>query len=119
MSGSSDKRVRVWEAAAGSLLHTEKVNSVSFSGDGMRTVSGGTDILVRVWDAGTGGVMRVIEAQHDVYSVSLSADGSVFVSGGEPHGVWDATTVSADGTMIASGGMGHKVCVKPPQAPCS
>ena len=34
--------------------HTERVNSVKFSSDGMRIVSGSDDNSVRVWDVVTG-----------------------------------------------------------------
>jgi WD40 repeat protein len=56
VSGSWDKSVRIWDASTGAEVrklegHTNGVNSVAFSADGMRIVSGSHDESVRIWDA--------------------------------------------------------------------
>jgi WD40 repeat protein len=50
-----DKTVRIWDASTGAELnvlrgHTNLVNSVAISRDGMRIVSGSNDKSVLVWD---------------------------------------------------------------------
>jgi WD40 repeat protein len=56
VSGSLDKRVKVWDADKGVETltlkgHTDGVMSVAFSPDGKRLVSGSWDHTVKVWDA--------------------------------------------------------------------
>jgi WD40 repeat protein len=55
-SGSSDKTVRLWDAATGAHLHTlerhaDAIMSVAFSPDGSILASGSSDKTVRLWDA--------------------------------------------------------------------
>ena len=50
--------MRVWDASTGAALqqlngHTDRVNSVAFSYDGIHIVSGSSDKSVRVWSATT------------------------------------------------------------------
>jgi WD40 repeat protein len=81
--------VRVWDASTGAELnvlkgHTDSVNSVAFSTDGMRIVSGSYDKTVRVWDASTGAELNVLKGHTDsVNSVAFSTDGMRIVSGSQ------------------------------------
>lgn len=55
VSGSSDKTLKVWDAANGHETltlkgHTSPVSSVVFSPDGKRIVSGGDDKTIKIWD---------------------------------------------------------------------
>ena len=56
-AASDDRTVRVWDVAAGHLLHTLRghagpVNAVAVSADGQAIVSASEDETLRVWDAG-------------------------------------------------------------------
>ncbi|KAF2807561.1 uncharacterized protein BDZ99DRAFT_489245 [Mytilinidion resinicola] len=76
-SASSDKTVRVWEAATGSCRsvlegHTSWVSAVAFSPDGQLVASASDDNTVRVWEAATG----VLEGHTSyVNAVAFSPDG--------------------------------------------
>jgi WD40 repeat protein len=69
--------VRVWDASTGAELnvlkgHTDSVNSVAFSRDGMRIVSGSYDETVRVWDVSASAGLNV----DSVHSIALSRYGT-------------------------------------------
>jgi hypothetical protein len=72
--------------------HTDKVVSVSISGDGGMAVSGSKDQAVKVWDLGTGHCTRTFTGHRGwVYSVVMSRDGRLVASGGQDKTcrVWD------------------------------
>ncbi|MBW4522204.1 MAG: TIR domain-containing protein [Scytolyngbya sp. HA4215-MV1] len=128
-SGSSDKTIKLWDAATGKLLHTleghqNPVWSVSYSPDGKTIASGSFDKTVKLWDVATGKLLHTLEGHQDrVTSISYSPDGKTIVSGSFDKTVklWDAATgkllrtlqehqdpiwsvsYSPDGKTIASG----------------
>ena len=77
----------VWDVESGAELrkfegHTDRVTSVSFSGDGKQVVSGSWDKTVRVWDVESGAELRKFEGHTTwVTSVSFSGSGKQVVSG--------------------------------------
>jgi WD40 repeat protein len=80
VSGSDDKTVRVWDASTGAELnvlrgHTDSVNSVAISRDGMRIVSGSDDKTVRVWDASTGCRAECAQGPHQLGQVGCDFEG--------------------------------------------
>jgi hypothetical protein len=106
VSGSHDRRVRVWDLSGGSCTavlegHTEEVTSVAVSADGRTAVSGAADNTVRVWDLAGGRCTAILEGHTGwVRSVAVSADGRTAVSGAADNTVrvWDL----AGGRCISS-----------------
>jgi WD40 repeat protein len=83
VSGSSDRTVRLWDAATRVELQrlkgrSERVTSVAFSPDGRLVVSASHDNTVRLWDAATGAAQHTLEGRlYSVSSVALSWDGNI------------------------------------------
>ena len=81
VSGSSDKTVRIWDAASGVPIgeplqgHSRSVSSVSFSPDSTRIVSGSSDKTVRIWDTVSGAPIDEPLQGHS-HSVAFAPDGA-------------------------------------------
>ena len=89
--------------------HTDRVESVSFSPDGMTLASGSSDDTIRLWDVSTGELLKTLTGQKgDVMSVSFSPDGKMLASGDYHKTVrlWDAITGELLKTLT-----GHTFCV--------
>jgi len=99
-SGSNDKTVRLWDAAAGEERqklkgHDDFVTTVAFSPDGTMVASGSWDKTVRLWDAATGKERQKLEGHNGyVNTVAFSLDGKTVASGSNDRIVrlWDAAT---------------------------
>jgi WD40 repeat protein len=97
VTASADGTARLWDAATGKswgrlFVHTDAVNSASFSPDG-RVVTASSDGMARLWDTATG--KKLFEWQPHakrVNSTSFSPDGSriVTVSSDKTARLWDA-----------------------------
>jgi WD40 repeat protein/serine/threonine protein kinase len=100
VTGSGDKKARVWDARTGTPQlelkgHTNMVWSVAFSPDGTRIVTGSLDNTAKVWDARTGmPLLELKEHPGEVLSVAFSPDGTRIFTGGQfsTAKVWDART---------------------------
>lgn len=64
VSGSTDHTIRVWNFRAGECCtltgHTEWVNSVRITDDGLTLVSGSDDTTVRLWDLSSGVCVKIL-----------------------------------------------------------
>ncbi len=132
-SGSTDKTVRIWDAATGRLIgqplrgHEGWVVKVAFSPDGTRIVSSALDGTFRLWDAATG--QPIGQPMPGGIGVAFSPDGARILAGdgsgelqfwntttqrrvGPPLRAHDGTVMavafSPDGTRIASAGFDDK-----------
>jgi hypothetical protein len=100
LAGSSDRSVRLWDAASGALIrefkgHLGAVSSVAFSPDGRRVLSGSSDQSVRLWNAASGALIREFKGHSGaVSSVAFSPDGERILSGSSDQSVrlWDAVS---------------------------
>ena len=106
--------------------HTNDVQSVAFSPDGMTLASGARDRTILLWNVPTRASIGTLEGGGDVQSVAFSPDGMTLASGGGGTKLWDVATranintleegggvqsvaFSPDGTTLASGGGGTKL----------
>jgi WD40 repeat protein len=99
VSGSSDKTLKVWDAATGQETltlhhHYLPVSSLAYSPDGKWIVSGSEDEMLMVSEAATGQQTLTLEHRGTVNSVVYSPDGTRIVSGSSKSTlkVWDAKT---------------------------
>ena len=97
MSASSDRTVRLWDAATGECLrdfggHTDEVFAAVFHPEGTRIASAGRDRAVWLWDPESGQEVAHL-AGHTSYlwSLAFSPDGNTLVSGSGDSTVrlWD------------------------------
>jgi WD40 repeat protein len=106
----SDRDVQVINAASGRVLltligHTDSVECVAFSPDGLRIATASDDRTVKVWDTETGQeVLTLRDHTAGVTCVAFSPDGHRLVSGSIDHTarIWDATPLKPEMTPGAN-----------------
>ncbi|MFY9554310.1 MAG: caspase family protein [Blastocatellia bacterium] len=134
-SAGSDKTIRLWDAATGSMLrildhHRDNVTSIAFSPDGKTIASASLDKSVAICDVKTGRVVRSLDGHNDeVNCVVFSPDGKMVASASRDHTInlWDVTNgevihtiegpasevrtvaFSPDGKILCSGSADNKL----------
>jgi WD40 repeat protein len=87
------EREQGWQTGTSTLEgHTDEVNSVAFSSDGLLIVSGSDDKTVRIWNVLSGAVVHTLRGHTNwVTSVAFSSDSLRIVSGSDDCTVriWD------------------------------
>ncbi len=85
VSGSSDRRLRVWDVESGQTLQTLKGHSGSVRSvavlDSRRVVSGSSDRTFRVWDVESGKVECLFTLDARGTSMAVIPDRRVIVAG--------------------------------------
>jgi WD40 repeat protein len=98
---SRSGEIKLFNVADGALVralkepHSDTVNCLSFSPDGLQIASCGADRFVKVWTVADGAFVRSFEGHtHHVLSVTWKLDGRMLVSSGADNvlKVWDTRT---------------------------
>jgi len=99
VTGSADGRVRLWDAASGTLLRimhhgrSGKVNAVAAFPNVLQAASGGDDGVIRIWDLDTGLQLRQLYQGYGgpVLSLAVLPCGQRIVAGSEDGHIriWD------------------------------
>ena len=108
MSGSQDKKIKIWDVRSKRLIqhydaHADTVNQIAVHPSGFYMLSASNDAKVKVWDLRQGRLIYTLYA-HDGAStaVSFSAGGDYFVSGGVDNRVlvWKSNFEEKAGEFI-------------------
>jgi WD40 repeat protein len=99
-SSSNDRTVRLWDINTGVCLHrlvghSDWVQTVCLSPDGLKIISGSHDHTLRLWDRETGACLQIFRGhQHRVKAVAFHPSRSLFASGSDDHTIklWDPQT---------------------------
>jgi WD40 repeat protein len=103
ISGGSDGRIVVWDAASGGIIynlagHSRPVNGIAFSPDGSILASASSDKTVQLWKMSDGTPVDTFKSHlSSVLCVAYSPDGKIIASGGADQKVrlWYPATDSA------------------------
>ncbi|GAA1888838.1 WD40 repeat domain-containing protein [Actinomadura bangladeshensis] len=119
-TASSDRTVRIWDAAGGEVAvlrgHEAPVVSIAWSPDGLRLASASDDGTVRVWDAAAHARTGLLRGHRDmVWGVTWSPDGHRLASASRDGDVkiWDAESGAAEATLSGHGGWVRDVAWSP------
>ncbi|MBU7586969.1 MAG: serine/threonine protein kinase [Nostoc sp. TH1S01] len=87
LSGSSDKNIKIWNLADGSLIrtisgHRSGVIAVAISPDGQTLVSSSNDQTIKIWNFATGELIHTLYGHEGaVWSIAITPSGQTLVSG--------------------------------------
>jgi WD40 repeat protein len=101
-TGSADRTIRVWDAAAGATLQAlaapDRVNALAFAPDGLRLLAAYQDGTGAIWDLGKGEpAMRISGHEGAMLCAAFDPEGRRVATGGADHRIriWDAATGAA------------------------
>src|SRR5437660_306250 len=103
----------MWELETGQLLHSleghsNRVNAVAITSDGMRAISGSYDRTLKVWELKTGKLLHSLEGHSNwINAVAVIPDGRQAVSASEDGTlkVWELETAKPIDTFTADGAL--------------
>lgn len=102
----SDRIIKIWDAATGSLQqtlkgHRDSVLSVVFSYNSKLLASISTDYTIKIWDAETGSLQHTLNSNRFIWSVAFSHDSKLLASGSGDKSIeiWDVATGSLQQTL--------------------
>ncbi|MEH2135366.1 WD40 repeat domain-containing protein, partial [Nostoc sp.] len=109
-SASTDKTVKLWDAATGQLItilkgHSDAVNSVAFSLDGKTIASASTDKTVKLWDVATGKSISTLKGHSEgVWGVAFSPNDKTIASasGDKTVKLWKVYPNNLDDLIVYS-----------------
>lgn len=95
-SGSTDRRIILWNLRSGTKLHTfegrslwnnlghrDRINALRFTPDGSALISASDDGTIKLWDLAERTMISTLSSAEWVISaIALSADGALLVGGG-------------------------------------
>ncbi|KAL4734411.1 hypothetical protein BDV11DRAFT_174791 [Aspergillus similis] len=99
-TNSGNGKLRLWDVASGSLLHSftlyrDSVRAVKFSADGSRVLCTLAQLGLRVWDVTTGSPLQTL-SHPNITDVKISPEGGYVATASTDHTIriWDATVLS-------------------------
>ena len=121
ISGSSDKKIKMWDAENGREAmtfsgHTDQVNSVCFSPDGRYILSASNDRTLKLWDAASGLEIRTFSGHSGfVYSAVFSPDGKYILSASSDSTLklWNAASGLEIRTLTGHTGSVYSAAFRP------
>ncbi|KAJ6024792.1 hypothetical protein N7540_005589 [Penicillium herquei] len=96
--------------------HSNYVNSVAFSPDGLTLASGSRDNTIKLWDTATGTQRQTLEGHSNwVHSVAFSPDGLTLASGSRDKTIklWDTATGTQRQTLEGHSSWVNSVAFSP------
>lgn len=105
VSASSDRTLRIWDAANGALVrmltgHTAYVSGCAIAPDGAHVASTGGDSTIRVWRVGDGECVATLHVDAVIEDCAWLPDGGGIVAAGAA-GVYFLALCAADGEGLA------------------
>ncbi len=121
LSGSRDKKLKLWDLATGALLrtlegHAHSVTAVAVLPDGRRALSGAWDKNLKLWDLATGALLHTLAGHTGgVAAVAVLPNGRYALSGSGDTTLklWDLATGAPLRTLKGHAGRVSAVAVLP------